>query len=685
MKKRKWLPLLLAACLMLGLVAPTKLFAQAATTRYTFHDLTYSTSYGTTYSVDSSGALNLTFEEQYMEIRYSFPTPLDMSTCNSITINAKAAEDIAFKLYDTTGEEAYVKYNCSGSSKTAFTLTPELSGRVSEIAIMQLAEVSNASVTVYDVSVEQSTSSGSSSGTVSSSANLLNTYGSLFGRAGNCVSLSQLQNSNTLAAIKAEYNSITLENEMKPDYILGSSATLISVADARALGYYIPSSYTEATIPKINFDTVDKVMKLCYENGLGMRAHTLVWHSQTPGWLFRTGYSSSGSYVSSSVMDARMEFFVKTVINHVYDSPYGSCVYAWDVVNEYFHASNSGWEAVYGAGGTTPGFVKKAFQFAHEALVNQGVRNQVSLFYNDYNTYMIADDIVTMVKYINSGTQYCDGIGMQSHLDTSFPSASYYNAALKKFCDTGLEVQITEFDVTNSGSAAQATYCYNLMSGVLDIKKAGGNITGFTVWGLYDSVSWRSGQTPTLHTSLTSTKAAYDSILQAYADAGYSTGNTPTATPKPTQAPTATPTVTPKPTQAPTAAPTATPKPTQAPTAAPTATPKPTQAPTPSTGSGSISASIKSVNNWGSGGQVELTLKNEGASLTGGWSIALDLDSATDISNSWGDGYVYSSANGHLVIKNQSWVSSFAGGTTKSVFLQYNGTAPTSVSNVTVK
>ena len=51
------------------------------------------------------------------------------------------------------------------------------------------------------------------------SSSLLSTYGSLFGRSGNCVSLSQLQNSSTLAHIKSQYNSITLENEMKPDIL----------------------------------------------------------------------------------------------------------------------------------------------------------------------------------------------------------------------------------------------------------------------------------------------------------------------------------------------------------------------------------------------------------------------------------------------------------------------------------
>ena len=45
------------------------------------------------------------------------------------------------------------------------------------------------------------------------SSSLLSTYGSLFGRSGNCVSLSQLQNSSTLAHIKSQYNSITSKGD----------------------------------------------------------------------------------------------------------------------------------------------------------------------------------------------------------------------------------------------------------------------------------------------------------------------------------------------------------------------------------------------------------------------------------------------------------------------------------------
>lgn len=355
---------------------------------------------------------------------------------------------------------------------------------------------------------------------------LLNTYGVKYGRVGTCVSLSQLQNSSTLDVIKQRYNSITLENEMKPDALLGSSPNLISVADAQSSGYYIPGNYTEANVPRINFSKIDQVLQICYNNGLGVRAHTLIWHAQTPSWFFRTNYNPNGGFVSQQVMTARMEFYIKTVMNHVYLSPYGSVVYAWDVVNEYLHSpADSGWVRIYGSVSTSPAFVRDAFRFAHETLSYFGLTNSVSLFYNDYNEYMIPNDIIALINFINAGTNYCDGVGGQSHLSSSFPSASYYKAAYQAFMNAGLEIQITELDAGASSESEQASYVYNIMRAINEVKNAGAKITGITWWGLSDDVSWRDDN-PLLFSSLYYPKASYYRTLDAYTDVFGSGGTT---------------------------------------------------------------------------------------------------------------------------------------------------------------
>ena len=357
---------------------------------------------------------------------------------------------------------------------------------------------------------------------------LRSTYGSTYGHVGTCINYSQLANQSVLNHVKSQYNSITLENEMKPDSLLGGYANKISVSQAKSMGYYIPDNYKESTVPKINFDTVDKVMKICYENGIGMRAHTLVWHSQTPQWFFKNEYSASNGYVSQSVMDARMEFYIKTVMNHVYSSRYGSCVYAWDVVNEYLHATNSGWEAVYGKCGNRPAFVKRAYQYAYDCLDYYGLSGKVSLFYNDFNTYMEVNDVITMINYINSDKKLCNGVGMQSHVGTTFPSVDYYTQALKAFVNAGFEVQITELDTSSKSISDQANYVYQLMKNVNSVKKSGGNISGITLWGISDDVSWISAsEYPLLFSSLNVPKDSYYKFIQAYNESGFvnSSGN----------------------------------------------------------------------------------------------------------------------------------------------------------------
>ena len=147
----------------------------------------------------------------------------------------------------------------------------------------------------------------------------------MFGKVGTTLNAGQISDSNAINATKKEYNSVTAENEMKPDAILGYSANVISISEAKALGYYIPDNYPESTVPKLNFTTVDNMLKLCYDNGLSMRGHTLVWHSQTPDWYFRNGYNNNGGYVTPEVMNKRMEFYIKTVMGHVFSSQIWKC------------------------------------------------------------------------------------------------------------------------------------------------------------------------------------------------------------------------------------------------------------------------------------------------------------------------------------------------------------------------
>lgn len=383
---------------------------------------------------------------------------------------------------------------------------------------------------------------------------ILGKYGEIFPYLGNCLNSWQLQDTETMSHVKKHYNSFTLENEMKPNSLLGFWATPISKKQAKEKGYILPNTYTETYVPQLNFEQLDKSLETAYNNGLKMRGHTLLWHSQTPQWFFVKDYSNGSTVVSKEVMDARLEFYISTVMSHVMEKEIeltgeaGSIVYAWDVVNEYLHHGYAGnittWTSVYGEQNLKPAYVKKAYELAYGQLVNYGVQDKVTLFYNDYDTYFNADHLVKLVDYINEGEEadICGGIGMQTHLDVDRPTIDVYKKALDMFLNTGLEIQITELDVTinwdhksaydykdeGQTDEDQAAYVRDFMEMVINTQKNldkavnEKGITSLTIWGLYDSVSWRGGaqqkgnSRPTLFdTSINDPKPSFEEFLSA--------------------------------------------------------------------------------------------------------------------------------------------------------------------------
>lgn len=349
--------------------------------------------------------------------------------------------------------------------------------------------------------------------------NLLNTYGETFGKIGVAISARDFTDQNSLALIKENYNSITMGNEMKPDAIL-DNAVMYTVEEAKALGYVIPENYKEATVPKLNFYYTDRALEFCNEHNLGLRGHTLVWHEQTPDWFFNEGYSLSGEIVSPEVMDARLEFYIRSVMGHVCESENGHVLYSWDVVNEYVHANSAGWKEVYGNERLTPGYVKLAFQIADDVLRQYEIRDKVSLVYNDFNTYSEMVSILPLLEFVNADGKICDSVGMQSHLKANNPPVIKFKMSVEDFLEAGYNVILTELDIGNSNALTQATYVYDLMKALLELKQAGGEIQGITYWGLSDVTSWRKTEKPLLFTTVSTPKLGYYKVLEAYIDAG---------------------------------------------------------------------------------------------------------------------------------------------------------------------
>ena len=370
------------------------------------------------------------------------------------------------------------------------------------------------------------------------------TYSGIFERVGNVLSYNtswnngyQMQSDDTMKFVKHHFNSYTLENELKPEQVLSNWSGTISVSKAKNLGYVIPDGYTESTVAKLNFDSVDKILEIANNYGIQMRGHVMQWHQQTSPRFFHEGYDANNDIVTKAVMDKRIEFYIRTVMKHVMDKEKsltgkaGSLVYCWDITNEYTHRTNqpsdTTWVDVYGDMGLKPTYVKKAYEVAYDELKQYGLQKDITLFYNDYNEYDVADEIVELINYINEGEEakICGGIGMQSHITVNYPSLEKYGTAVDKFLATGLQVQVTELDIgIEDGQTEEdlANHYSDIMKLLIskqenrDKSVNARGITGVTVWGLYDAISWRKPTSCLLFgESLEDPKPAFYSFLEA--------------------------------------------------------------------------------------------------------------------------------------------------------------------------
>lgn len=321
----------------------------------------------------------------------------------------------------------------------------------------------------------------------------------------------QLADQDVLELVKKNFSSITTENEMKPDYILDHDKTLEA----------------EDGLPVINMENVDKIMNMAEDAGLKMRGHTLVWHSQTPEWLFHVDYDEDKEYVDRDTMLARMEAYIKRVLTFCNENHPG-LVYAWDVVNEAMSDDQDGGLRTDSPWYKTVGedYIEKAFEFARDYA-----DKDTKLFINDYGLLSPAKrDTMYDVATELYAKGLIDGIGMQSHYTMDDFKKDDLEQALFKFAQIdGIELQLTELDLHNTddsdeGLKKQADTYKSIFDVLVDLDgKDLANVTNVTFWGLNDECTWLTGfrketSYPLLFDAGNQPKPCYYSILEAAAN-----------------------------------------------------------------------------------------------------------------------------------------------------------------------
>lgn len=289
---------------------------------------------------------------------------------------------------------------------------------------------------------------------------------------GVAVPMKAFQDDNTKALISKHFNSITAENSMKPEAMMNS-------------GQKGEPQFITADLYTAYSDTL----------GVGLRGHTLVWHQQTPSWFYREGYGDTAPFATKEEMYIRMENHIKGIMER-YE---GSAIYCWDVVNEVIEpAEENGWRdsAWYQICG--PEFVEKSFEYARKHTEGQDIK----LFYNDYN--VVSDEnkrqlIFEMLKPL-AEKGLVDGIGLQGHISIGGPSVEAFEETIELFGSIGLEVQITELDIS---MYTDLETFYSEPPEALLIKQAhqykeifdlcvkhSDIVSNVTVWGMTDNTSW---------------------------------------------------------------------------------------------------------------------------------------------------------------------------------------------------
>jgi endo-1,4-beta-xylanase len=211
------------------------------------------------------------------------------------------------------------------------------------------------------------------------------------------------------ALVRAHFNTITPENVLK-----------------WALVHPQPNTY--------DFGPADRYVAFGERNGMFIVGHTLVWHNQTPAWVFQ---DSAGKPLTRDALLERMRDHIHTVVGR-----YKGRVKGWDVVNEALEEDGtlraSQWLRIIG-----DDYIEKAFQFAHEA------DPAAELYYNDYSIENAPkrNGAVALIKRLKDRGIPIAAIGLQGHDRLEWPTLAQQDSTITAFANLGVKVPITELDI----------------------------------------------------------------------------------------------------------------------------------------------------------------------------------------------------------------------------------------------
>jgi len=228
---------------------------------------------------------------------------------------------------------------------------------------------------------------------------------------GAALTAGQFSGRDTLGAalVRAHFSSITPENVLKWESV-----------------HPRPGTYA--------FEAADRYVAFGEQHGMFVVGHTLVWHNQTPRWVFQ---DSSGNPVSCDTLLERLRDHIHTVVGR-----YRGRIHGWDVVNEALNEDGTlrrtPWLTIIGED-----YLAQAFQFAHQA------DPEAELYYNDYSLENAPkrQGAVELVRRLRDQGIPITAIGLQGHNRMDWPSPAQQDSTIDAFAEIGFRVMVTELDV----------------------------------------------------------------------------------------------------------------------------------------------------------------------------------------------------------------------------------------------
>lgn len=254
-----------------------------------------------------------------------------------------------------------------------------------------------------------------------------------------------------------------------------------------------------------DWSAADELADFARENDMAMTGHALVWHRQTPSWLFSGLTAENADDIET--LKGRMKAHIDTIVPR-----YDDVVDNWDVVNEaisddpavdFRDGSESDYFRIFGS----EDYVYWAFKYAYDALEAIEPGNaEGKLYYNDYNVTLKVDRIIALCDWVKEQGVPVHGIGLQQHVRIDWPSTAEIGAAIDKITAAGYAVKISELDVTVYNDypagelepapeveftpALEAEHAQRYANLFALYREHADDITSVTFWGVSDAHTW---------------------------------------------------------------------------------------------------------------------------------------------------------------------------------------------------